>query len=223
MRRFRGAVRRGAGWERTLRRFTQGGVTLYDLEYLENDEGRRIAAFGPWAGPCARQRLVWSVCLSTSGCRQVSLAVLMASSHTATRSAALRPSAYAADRSHGEPPLQELTGATLPPATVGPVPLPKSEKNKILPENRSRKQTPCRARVCRGTLQGVELRASCCDGAIARCILHIVAYLRVVSAFHAARFHYLCRLLPLLLPLLLILLIILILPLLVYNHRHHDC
>ena len=32
-------------------------------------------------------------------------------------------------------PLQELTGAPLPPATVGPVPLPKSEKNKILPEN----------------------------------------------------------------------------------------
>ena len=35
-----------------LKRFVDGGSRLYDLEYLENEEGRRIAAFGPWAGPC---------------------------------------------------------------------------------------------------------------------------------------------------------------------------
>jgi saccharopine dehydrogenase (NAD+, L-lysine-forming) len=33
-----------------LNRFKAGGGTLYDLEYLVNDEGRRVAAFGYWAG-----------------------------------------------------------------------------------------------------------------------------------------------------------------------------
>ena len=38
----------GAG--RLLRRFAAGGGTLYDLEYLTDAEGRRVAAFGYWAG-----------------------------------------------------------------------------------------------------------------------------------------------------------------------------
>ncbi|MEV7995972.1 saccharopine dehydrogenase [Streptomyces sp. NPDC086077] len=33
-----------------LRRFTTGGGTLLDLEYLVDDDGRRLAAFGFWAG-----------------------------------------------------------------------------------------------------------------------------------------------------------------------------
>ncbi|WP_323766374.1 saccharopine dehydrogenase [Marinovum sp.] len=33
-----------------LRRFKAGGGTLYDLEYLVDDAGRRVAAFGYWAG-----------------------------------------------------------------------------------------------------------------------------------------------------------------------------
>lgn len=33
-----------------LRRFQSGGGTLYDLEYLTEPNGRRIAAFGYWAG-----------------------------------------------------------------------------------------------------------------------------------------------------------------------------
>ncbi|MFI9615080.1 saccharopine dehydrogenase [Streptomyces sp. NPDC052023] len=33
-----------------LRRFTAGGGTLLDLEYLVDDHGRRLAAFGFWAG-----------------------------------------------------------------------------------------------------------------------------------------------------------------------------
>ncbi|MFH9013075.1 saccharopine dehydrogenase [Streptomyces sp. NPDC017943] len=33
-----------------LRRFTAGGGALYDLEYLVDDTGRRLAAFGFWAG-----------------------------------------------------------------------------------------------------------------------------------------------------------------------------
>lgn len=33
-----------------LRRFKAGGGTLYDLEYLVDENGRRVAAFGYWAG-----------------------------------------------------------------------------------------------------------------------------------------------------------------------------
>jgi len=33
-----------------LRRFKAGGGTLYDLEYLVDETGRRVAAFGYWAG-----------------------------------------------------------------------------------------------------------------------------------------------------------------------------
>ena len=33
-----------------LKRFKAGGGTLYDLEYLVNEDGRRVAAFGYWAG-----------------------------------------------------------------------------------------------------------------------------------------------------------------------------
>ena len=39
-----------AGWEDVLSRFPYGGGTLYDLEFLENDQGRRVAAFGYYAG-----------------------------------------------------------------------------------------------------------------------------------------------------------------------------
>lgn len=39
-----------AGWEDVLARFPRGGSTLYDLEFLENDQGRRVAAFGYYAG-----------------------------------------------------------------------------------------------------------------------------------------------------------------------------
>jgi saccharopine dehydrogenase (NAD+, L-lysine-forming) len=36
--------------QRLLNRFKAGGGTLYDLEYLEDPDGRRVAAFGYWAG-----------------------------------------------------------------------------------------------------------------------------------------------------------------------------
>jgi len=38
------------GWQEALRRFDEGGGALYDLEYLVDDRGRRVAAFGRWAG-----------------------------------------------------------------------------------------------------------------------------------------------------------------------------
>lgn len=36
--------------QRLLSRFVAGGGTLYDLEYLVDETGRRVAAFGYWAG-----------------------------------------------------------------------------------------------------------------------------------------------------------------------------
>ena len=39
-----------AGWQQTLSRFVSGGGTLYDLEFLVDESGRRVAAFGYWAG-----------------------------------------------------------------------------------------------------------------------------------------------------------------------------
>jgi len=38
------------GWRQFLRQFSQGNGTLFDLEYLVDESGRRVAAFGYWAG-----------------------------------------------------------------------------------------------------------------------------------------------------------------------------
>lgn len=38
------------GWQDELARFARGGGTLYDLEYLTDERGLRVAAFGYWAG-----------------------------------------------------------------------------------------------------------------------------------------------------------------------------
>ena len=37
-------------WEEILGRFRSGGGELLDLEYLLDERGRRVAAFGYWAG-----------------------------------------------------------------------------------------------------------------------------------------------------------------------------
>ncbi|CAH2353308.1 saccharopine dehydrogenase [NAD(+), L-lysine-forming] [[Candida] railenensis] len=39
-----------AGWKDVLKRFPEGKGTLYDIEFLENEQGRRVAAFGFYAG-----------------------------------------------------------------------------------------------------------------------------------------------------------------------------
>ncbi|KAL9578679.1 MAG: hypothetical protein Q9212_005563 [Teloschistes hypoglaucus] len=41
-----------SGWQQVLRRFPRGGGTLYDLEFLTDPQGRRVAAFGSSAGYC---------------------------------------------------------------------------------------------------------------------------------------------------------------------------
>lgn len=38
------------GWQKVLGRFPQGGGVLYDLEFLVDEEGRRVSAFGYHAG-----------------------------------------------------------------------------------------------------------------------------------------------------------------------------
>lgn len=38
------------GWEKEMARFTKAGGLLYDIEFLTNENGRRVAAFGYWAG-----------------------------------------------------------------------------------------------------------------------------------------------------------------------------
>ena len=36
--------------KKLLKKFKDGGGTLYDIEYLTNEDGKRVAAFGYWAG-----------------------------------------------------------------------------------------------------------------------------------------------------------------------------
>ena len=38
------------GWQEVLQRFDRGNGSLFDLEYLVDEDGRRVAAFGRWAG-----------------------------------------------------------------------------------------------------------------------------------------------------------------------------
>lgn len=47
---FAHCYKRQAGWSAVLARFHKGGGTLYDLEFLADDKGRRVAAFGFHAG-----------------------------------------------------------------------------------------------------------------------------------------------------------------------------
>lgn len=47
---FGSAFKGEKGAERLLRRFSEGGGTLYDLEYLVDETGHRVAAFTYWAG-----------------------------------------------------------------------------------------------------------------------------------------------------------------------------
>ena len=47
---FAHCYKQQSGWETVLRRFARGGGVLYDLEFLEDAQGRRVAAFGFHAG-----------------------------------------------------------------------------------------------------------------------------------------------------------------------------
>ncbi|KAF2658200.1 saccharopine dehydrogenase [Lophiostoma macrostomum CBS 122681] len=47
---FAHCYKQQGGWENVLARFPRGGGTLYDLEFLQDSTGRRVAAFGYHAG-----------------------------------------------------------------------------------------------------------------------------------------------------------------------------
>lgn len=47
---FAHCYKRQGGWSKVLSRFARGGGTLYDLEFLTDERGRRVAAFGFHAG-----------------------------------------------------------------------------------------------------------------------------------------------------------------------------
>ena len=47
---FAHAYKGQQGWASTIRRFQRGEGTLLDLEFLVDDRGQRVAAFGHWAG-----------------------------------------------------------------------------------------------------------------------------------------------------------------------------
>ncbi|KAK6063483.1 alanine dehydrogenase/PNT domain-containing protein [Seiridium cupressi] len=47
---FQHIFKRQHGWAPSLSRFARSGGTLYDLEFLTDETGRRVAAFGYWAG-----------------------------------------------------------------------------------------------------------------------------------------------------------------------------
>jgi saccharopine dehydrogenase (NAD+, L-lysine-forming) len=47
---FAHCYKQQGGWEAVLARFPRGGGTLYDLEFLQDESGRRVAAFGYHAG-----------------------------------------------------------------------------------------------------------------------------------------------------------------------------
>ena len=59
---FGHAYKNQEGWQHLLKRFTDGGGELLDLEYLVEPSGRRVAAFGYWAGftGCAVGLKTWA-------------------------------------------------------------------------------------------------------------------------------------------------------------------
>ena len=66
---FAHCYKRQAGWDAILRRFPQGGGKLLDLEFLEDDNHRRVAAFGYHAGyaGAALALLAWSRSILSPG------------------------------------------------------------------------------------------------------------------------------------------------------------
>lgn len=47
---FAHAYKEQTGWQALLNRFLRGGGSLLDIEYMTNEAGRRVVAFGYWAG-----------------------------------------------------------------------------------------------------------------------------------------------------------------------------
>jgi len=68
---FAHAFKQQRGWESLLLRFMRGGGELLDLEYLVDDSGRRLAAFGYWAGYVGAALAVQAWCRQRLGAEPV--------------------------------------------------------------------------------------------------------------------------------------------------------
>ena len=64
---FAHAYKEQEGWQEILGRFRAGGGSLLDLEYLTNEEGRRVAAFGFWAGFAGAAVAIQAWCAQQDG------------------------------------------------------------------------------------------------------------------------------------------------------------
>ncbi|KAI0433493.1 Saccharopine dehydrogenase [Xylaria sp. FL1042] len=69
---FQHNFKKQQGWAPSLSRFARSGGTLYDLEFLTNEAGQRVAAFGYWAGyaGAALALLSWAHQISHPGVTQ---------------------------------------------------------------------------------------------------------------------------------------------------------
>lgn len=56
-----------SGWQDELQRFGRGGGVLYDIEYLTELNGRRVAAFGYWAGWMGAALALWRTLANSAG------------------------------------------------------------------------------------------------------------------------------------------------------------
>lgn len=57
------------GWQETLARYARGNGTLLDLEFLTDAQGRRVAAFGFYAGFAGAALAIKAWCLQKSGAK----------------------------------------------------------------------------------------------------------------------------------------------------------
>ncbi|MBU2711506.1 saccharopine dehydrogenase [Zooshikella harenae] len=59
---FGHAFKEQVGWKKLLEKYKRGGGSLIDMEFLTSSEGRRVAAFGYWAGYCGAALAVMNWC-----------------------------------------------------------------------------------------------------------------------------------------------------------------
>lgn len=95
---FGHAYKGQADGRRLLDRFVAGGGTLYDLEYLVDPDGRRVAAFGYWAGfaGAAVSIMTWAAQAAGEACPPVAVqpssdALIAGLRHRMDRDAVARP------------------------------------------------------------------------------------------------------------------------------------
>lgn len=97
------------GWQRFLRRFQAEGC-LYDLEFLVDEQGRRVAAFGFWAGFTGAATAVMSWCGQRLG-REPSIEPITPYANQEALLNELREQLAAATANGAQPPSVMVIGA----------------------------------------------------------------------------------------------------------------